>query len=66
MVMDLEETGTYLLNAKVGKLFCNTIIPLLFHYYYHLDPYFICKLICDRICEKVPFSHTKFDPFCEL
>ena len=19
--------------------------------------------ICDRICEKVPFSHTKFDPF---
>ena len=18
--------------------------------------------ICDRICEKVPFSHTKFDP----
>ena len=22
--------------------------------------------ICDRICEKVPFSHTNFDPFFEL
>ena len=22
--------------------------------------------ICDRICEKVPFSHTKFDPFFEF
>ena len=22
--------------------------------------------ICDRICEKVPFSHTKVDPFCAL
>ena len=21
---------------------------------------------CDRICEKVPFSHTKFDPIFEL
>ena len=23
----------------------------------------IIIIICDRICEKVPFSHTKFDPF---
>ena len=22
--------------------------------------------ICDRICKKVPFSHTKFDQFFEL
>ena len=22
--------------------------------------------ICDRICEKVPFSHIKFDPFFQL
>ena len=22
--------------------------------------------IYDQICEKVPFSHTKFDPFIEL
>ena len=32
-----------------------------------LDPgHLLCKCICDRICEKVPFSHTKFDPFFEL
>ena len=23
-------------------------------------------VICDRICEKVPFSHTKFDPFLDF
>ena len=24
------------------------------------------EAICDWICEKAPFSHTKFDPFFEL
>ena len=27
---------------------------------------YCCIMICYRICEKVPFSHTEFDPFFEL
>ena len=60
----INDSNTAILYMTVLLEYINQIIcnfPVMPHWEPHDT-----NTICDRICEKVPFSHTKFDPFYEL
>ena len=66
IVVSMQCWDSYFLNVHITYYLQLNYLVTVTYYPKDKVTIIILHIICDRICEKVPFPHTKFDPFCEF